>query len=401
MKYRFALVLAAFALLGVAHAGENPMTATMVNPMEMVGDVDAKLRGSGLYRAILGLASAIAVSGFFVKLYAALGRNNSREMRGVIVQGIGVALMMSMSANIHEGLTSTWNSTYNSSNAIFAGSLTTKIEEAKGHMIEMAGTVATVASLGSAGAAAGAASKAAVMGETVLPKAIEAGAGVAAKASSRIASSSIALSGFVVMYSGIIAIAAFIIMLLGYLMPFVISLTMWGQTGPIWTAVGSALGAIIITGMMPLLAYSAIDHAFVRPAQASADFMANSGIGERLKSSNQQLADTFSASLTAQAKECAEAQKKDAKVICTSADQRSMIQKAYESVKTALANATTVFENALLQVANYIGVSLMQVIFAVLFFIVALAIMGALVNFIVGVLGGAASYVGAVAKGGG
>ncbi len=408
MKKRYLAILALFIFIGLAQAAgagdtSNPLGVPMPNPMDMATDVDENLKASGIYKSIISLASVIAISGFFVKIYAAVGKNSMQEMRGVLVQAVGVAMGLSMSAGIHSALTSTWNDTYNTSNTVFAGKLATKVAEAKGHMIEMAGTVATVTTLGSAGAAAGAVVKAAAKKEAVAVAGAEAAGSVAGKAASRITSATVVMSGFMVMYSTVIAIAAFIIIILGYTIPLAISLTMWGQTGPIWLAVGSSLGAILITAMMPMLGYSAIDRAFVKPAEASSQFMANSGIGEALERNNKQLREAYLKAMEGQMAACQAAPQDNSTTTPTqcSTDTKGMLQKAYDIVKAALSNASGMFENAVLQVINTIGQSIMQVIFAVLYFIAALVIMGALVNFIVGVLGGAASYVGAVAKGGG
>lgn len=382
-------------------AGNNPLI--MVNPLSMVADVDGKLRGSNLFAAIMTLATSIAVVGFFVKIYAAVGKNVMSEIRGVLVQGIGVAIMLSLSGTMHSALTSTWNEAYNGSNAAFAGVLGPKIEDAKVQMNGMIGTVASVSIAATGvGAVGGVVTKAG--GEAVKSAALKGAGNVASKALSRISAGAMALSGFGVMYSGIIAIAAFVVMILGYLIPLVISFTMWGQVGPIWAAIGSGLGAIFVAAFLPMIAYSAIDLTFIRSAEQSQVVIDNSSLGEMLGNANAALAeDMFNQTIDKQLsdmQQCAARQQTDPTVVCNT-DTRTAIQKAWEKVKGSFNIAGEAFIAGFLDIMKNVSQSILQVIFAALYFIISLVIMGAIVNLIVGILGGAASYVGAVAKGGG
>lgn len=406
MKYFYRLLpIILFLVLGDSYAGDTKnFTAIFVgNPMDMINDLNSKLAGAGAYSQITNLAMAIAIAGFFYKLYAAIGKNNMSEIRGTIIQAIGVTIMLSATPMVHSAIVNSWQSSYKNSNAHFASTLDSKIQDAKVQMGKMISTTATASTLATTGAVYAGVKLA---GAEVAATSVAGKAGMSAlgKIGTRLSAAAMALTGFTIMYSSIIAIAAFIVMVLGYVLPIAIALTMWGQTTPIWTCVGSALGAIMITAMMPLLAYSAIDRAFIKPVAATQAYMQSIGLDKDMSNLNASLVkNDFNNELKNQMEACIARQAQATGPTEDCADEKSanVIQKAYTAIANKITPYLEQFNTTVKQLFSSVVSAIVQVILSVLYFIAALVIMGAAVNFLITILGGVSSYAGAVAKGGG
>ncbi|GGO33494.1 hypothetical protein GCM10008949_32750 [Deinococcus humi] len=397
---RFIVPLLLLTLIGVAGADtfDTYQKVFIGNPLEMVNDLNTNLKKSGIGRSIQKLAVAIAVAGFFFQLYKSLGRNNHREMRSTVVQGVGVSIMLTLVPGVHQTIITTWNSTYSASNSMFTKDLNAKIEAAGTEMSNMIATVSTVTSMGTTAAAYGAKA----LGTGV---ALKAGGDVLAKAGSRIGAGAIALSGFTIMYASIIAIAGFIVLAVGYVLPLAIGFTMWGQTNAIWACISSTLGAMIVTAMIPLLAYSAIDRAFIKPAEATREFIAQNGIVASLNRTGAGLVETeFYDETSRQMSACkarAASTTNGETVDCTDEQSANIIGKAYDFVASKMSGYIDGFVGIGAQILDAVGGAIMQVVLSVIYFLAAMIFMGAAVNFLTTILGGIASYAGAVSKGGG
>lgn len=401
MKFsRLFAPLLLLVLIGVADAGTftTYQKVFMGNPLEMVNDLNLQLKHSGIGPNIKKLAYVIAIAGFFFQLWKGLGRNNHREMRATIVQAIGVSIMLSLVTVVHQAVITSWNTTYTASNVMFTKDLNKKIDDAGAQMSSMIGTVAEVATMGSTAAAYGA--KALGTGA-----ALKSGTKVLAKTGSRIGAGAIALSGFTVMYASIIAIAGFIVLAVGYVLPLAIAFTMWGQTTAIWACVSSTLGAIIITALIPLLAYSAIDRAFIKPAEATKAFIAQSGFAANWDRAGAGLVeDNFyeqtrkeMAACQARAASATEGESVD----CADEKSANIIGRAYKAVAGKLGGYLDSFVDIGAQLLDSVSGAIMQIVLSVIYFLAAMIFMGAAVNFLTTILGGVASYAGAVSKGGG
>ncbi|WP_135230839.1 hypothetical protein [Deinococcus fonticola] len=138
-QMRFVIAFFLLTLFSVSYA-ETYDTFTQIfmgNPIEMVNDLGANLRSSGLYGSVKKLAYAIAVAGFFFQLYKGLGRNNYKEMRATIVQAVGVMIMLSLVPKAHSAIITSWQTTYTASNSRFSGQLSAKIDAAGTEMSKM------------------------------------------------------------------------------------------------------------------------------------------------------------------------------------------------------------------------------------------------------------------------
>ncbi|RJF74589.1 hypothetical protein D3875_03345 [Deinococcus cavernae] len=400
-QMRFVISFFLLTLFSVSYA-ETYDTFTQIfmgNPIEMVNDLGANLRSSGLYGSVKKLAYAIAVAGFFFQLYKGLGRNNYKEMRATIVQAVGVMIMLSLVPKAHSAIITSWQTTYTASNSRFSGQLSAKIDAAGTEMSKMIGTVSTAASMGTTAAAYGA--KALATGATK-KVAVKAGGTFLAKAGSRIGAGAMALSGFTILYSSIIAIAGFIVLALGYVLPLAIAFTMWGQITAIWACIGSAMGAIMITAMMPLLAYSAIDRAFIKPAEATRQFISQNGLSAHYDQAKADMVSTeFYDRARTEMETCKARAANDESVDCTDERSVNIISKAYDFIAQKMGGYIDSFVDIGAKLLDSIFAAIMQVILSVIYFIAAMVFMGAAVNFLTSILGGVASYAGAVAKGGG
>ncbi|MDV6376342.1 hypothetical protein [Deinococcus arenicola] len=370
----------------------------MGNPLEMVNDLNTQLKQSGIGPNIKKLAYAIAVAGFFFQLWKGLGRNNRGEMRATIVQAIGVSIMLSLVTVIHQAVITSWNTTYTTSNVMFTKDLSKKIDEAGTQMSNMIGTVAEVATMGTTAAAYGA--KALGTGA-----ALKSGGGFLAKTGSRLGAGAIALSGFTIMYASIIAIAGFIVLAVGYVLPLAIAFTMWGQTTAIWACISSTLGAILVTALIPLLAFSAIDRAFIKPAEATNQFISQNGFAASWDTAGARLTENeFYKQTRAEMAACkarAASATDGESVDCTDEKSANIIGKAYGFVAAKIGDYFETFKGIAAQLFDSITGAIMQILLSIIYFIAAMIFMGAAVNFLTTILGGVASYAGAVSKGGG
>ncbi|QFP78594.1 hypothetical protein [Deinococcus sp. AJ005] len=397
---RFLVPLLFLALIGMADAGtfDTYQKVFMGNPLEMVNDLNLKLKQSGIGPNIKKLASAIAIAGFFFQLWKGLGRNNYKEMRATIIQAVCVSIMLTLVSVIHQGVIISWNATYTASNGMFTKDLNKKIDDAGTQMASMIGTVAEVATMGTTAAAYGA--KALGTGA-----ALKSSTKVLAKTGSRIGAGAIALSGFTVMYASIIAIAGFIVLAVGYVLPLAIAFTMWGQTTAIWACVSSTLGAIIVTAMIPLLAYSAIDRAFIKPAEATKAFISQSGFAANWDRAGAGLVEEDFYEQTRQEMAACKARAASAtdgeSVDCTDEKSANVIGRAYSAVAGKLGGYLDSFVDIGAQLLDSISGAIMQIVLSIIYFLAAMIFMGAAVNFLTTILGGVASYAGAVSKGGG
>ncbi|CAM4378916.1 hypothetical protein [Deinococcus marmoris] len=368
------------------------------NPLEMVNDLNTQLKQSGIGPNIKKLAYAITVAGFIFQLWKGLGRNNRGEMRATIVQAIGVSIMLSLVTVIHQAVITSWNTTYTTSNVMFTKDLSKKIDDAGTQMSNMIGTVAEVATMGTTAAAYGAKS----LGTGA---ALKSGGKVLAKTGSRIGAGAIALSGFTIMYASIIAIAGFVVLAVGYVLPLAIAFTMWGQTTAIWACVSSTLGAILVTALIPLLAYSAIDRAFIKPAEATKQFIAQNGFAASWDTAGAKLTENeFYKQTRAEMAACkarAASATDGESVDCTDEKSANVIGKAYGFVAAKIGDYFETFKGIAAQLFDSITGAIMQIILSIIYFIAAMIFMGAAVNFLTTILGGVASYAGAVSKGGG
>lgn len=402
---RILIPLLLLALIGMADANtfNTYQKVFMGNPLEMVNDLNMQLKQSGIGPNIKKLAYAIAVAGFIFQLWKGLGRNNRSEMRATIVQAIGVSIMLSLVTVIHQAVITSWNTTYTTSNVMFTKDLSKKIDDAGTQMSNMIGTVAEVATMGSTAAAYSA--KLVATGASVRGAAVKGGTQFLAKTGSRIGAGAIALSGFTIMYASILAIAGFIVLAVGYVLPLAIAFTMWGQTTAIWACVSSTLGAILVTALIPLLAYSAIDRAFIKPAEATKQFIAQNGFAASWDTAGAKLTENEFYEQTrkemAACKARAAAATDGESVDCTDEKSANVIGKAYGFVAAKIGDYFETFKDIAAQLFDSITGAIMQIILSIIYFIAAMIFMGAAVNFLTTILGGVASYAGAVSKGGG
>lgn len=402
MKHSRLLVpLLLLAFIGMADAAgtfETYQKAFLGNPLQMVNDLNIQLKQSGIGPKIKNLAYAIAVAGFIFQLWKGLGRNNRGEMRATIVQAIGVSIMLSLVSVLHQAVITSWNSTYTTSNAMFTKDLSQKIDDAGTQMSNMIGTVAEVATMGTTAAAYGAK-------RLGTGAALKSGGQVLAKVGSRVGAGAIALSGFTIMYASILAIAGFIILAVGYVLPLAIAFTMWGQTTAIWACVSSTLGAILVTALIPLLAFSAIDRAFIKPAEATKQFISQNGFAASWDTAGAKLTENeFYAQTRAEMAACkarAASATDGENVDCTDEKSANIIGKAYGFVAAKIGDYFETFKGIAAQVLDSITSAIMQIVLSIIYFIAAMIFMGAAVNFLTTILGGVASYAGAVSKGGG
>ncbi|QLG13346.1 hypothetical protein HLB42_20690 (plasmid) [Deinococcus sp. D7000] len=409
MKHsRLFVPLLLLALIGMADAAgtfETYQKAFIGNPLQMVNDLNTQLKQSGIGPNIKKLAYAIAVAGFFFQLWKGLGRNNHSEMRATIVQAIGVSIMLSLVTVVHQAVITSWNSTYTASNVMFTKDLSKKIDDAGTQMSNMIGTVAEVATMGSTAAAYGAKMIAKGTLTNTTGAAVKGGTQFLAKTGSRLGAGAIALSGFTIMYASIIAIAGFIILAVGYVLPLAIAFTMWGQTTAIWACVSSTLGAILVTALIPLLAFSAIDRAFIKPAEATKQFIAESGFAASWGTAGAELTENeFYKQTRAEMAACkarAASATDGESVDCTDEKSANIIGKAYGFVAAKIGDYFETFKGIAAQLLDSITGAIMQIVLSIIYFIAAMIFMGAAVNFLTTILGGVASYAGAVSKGGG
>lgn len=397
---RLAVLLAILAFSGQAGAIDWSANIDLLagSPVQWLNTM-AKLMGdSGIFSGVYAAASAIAVAGFFIRLWAELGKGSNSGMRGVIVQGIGVAMMLSAVAPINGALAKSWTTTYNGSNAKFAGSLNEVVDDSGEAFGQLLSNVANASAIATVGAGAAVKGLGGAVTKTTLAKNV--GANALRSMGSKIASAAMFLNGFVIFYAAIISISGFIILAVGYVLPLAIALTMWGQTTPLWSCVGSALGALMIAAFMPILAYAAIDKAFIQPAKVAKHYTTQ--IVDQLTDGNGQAAQmkqAASAEILAAQSECAARQRKDVMVNCLDPDKSGIAEKVFRGILGGLSSGVDIVVKLFADAVAGIAGIVIQIVLSIFYFMAALVFIGGASQFLTTILGGAASYAGALVKG--
>ena len=395
------------ALIGseaLAQTGAASTGLGFGSPMDMVTSMGEKAKGSGLAEGIKALAMGVAVSGFFVRLYAAFGTGSTQQMRGVIVQAVGVAFMLSVIPQVNGALASSYDGAYRFANTQFGPGISSEIGkagEAMKTMIQKAAIVGTVGAVAVKGGGAlfshlglgskteGAASAAGGMSDTIVQK-----------AGSVITAAATFIGGFLVVYSSIIGISGFIILAVGYVLPLAIALTIWGQVTPLWTCVGSALGAVLIAVFMPLMAAGAIERAFIEPARIAAANAESITVGSLYTGAvAAATGQSFNGIVAAAIRKCETQAQGDVQLDCLSPANSGIGATAMNKIAKAIGPMIDKM-NGLVNsfIAQVTGLTL-QVVMTAIYLIGALTFIFAGVQFLTSIMGGAAAYAGSVIKG--
>ena len=395
------LVAALFlSLAGLAGAqGTEALNMMGGNPLRWLSEINGALAGSGLGGALKDLAMGVAFSGFLIRIYAEVGKGDMTGVRGVVVQGIGVAVMLSLSPQITGAVVGSWNATYQAANSRFAGSISSKLDEsgeAFGTMVGNVGDIATFAFVGGVGTVK-------ALGSKALKQNIEKGAAkaVLANIGRSLTVTAFALNGFVVAYSAIIAISGFIVLIISVVAPLAISLTMWGQTSPLWACVGSALGALMIAAFMPVIAFAAMDKAFIEPAKMAQQYSVKLAAGQTQGAQGgTSAAGSIKGEVSSAIQDCVN-QAEDSEVVqnCLSPDHSNILERAYSKVASAVNSGVQAAVKVFSDVVQTLTGTVIQVVFSMIYFVVALAFMYSAAQFVTSILGGAASFAGGALKG--
>ncbi|SMB77930.1 hypothetical protein [Deinococcus hopiensis] len=398
MKLFVLLILLAFS--GQAGAIDWAANIDLLagSPVQWLATMNKLMAGSGIYSGVYAAASGVAVAGFFIRLWAELGKGSNSGMRGVIVQGIGVAMMLSAVGPINAALASSWTATYNGANAKFAGSLNDVVYDSGKAFENLLHNVANASAVATVGAGAAVKGLGGAVTKTQLAKNV--GSNAIRSMGAKISSAAMFLNGFVVFYAAIISISGFIILAIGYVLPLAIALTMWGQITPLWSCVGSALGSIMIAAFMPILAYAAIDKAFIQPAKVAQHYTEQ--IVDQLTSGNgqaSQMSQTASAEIKAAQAECAARQKVDVMVNCLDPDKSGIAEKVFRGILGGLSSGVNVLVKVFADAMAGIAGIIIQIVLSIFYFAAAIAFILGASQFLTTILGGAAQYAGATIKG--
>ena len=386
---------------------ESYQKYTMGDPASKLAEVSKVAKQAGLPAMIMGLATLIATVGFFVKGWAILTTGDQVSKRGVIVQAVVVAFLLSISYNnsanlsVSYGAIQSWSNAVNWSNSKFTGAMDTKLAESSKIMVSLLGKVAVTATtlaapeLRAVGAAAG---KMAVgdAAKVIAPKALK----YMGQITSKLNFSLFFMQGMIVVYAQVIYISGLAVLFGVFLFPISVSLLMWGQSKLIWMTVGTFLSAWAIALMLPLVTYLSIDKVFVEPARMASIYSAK--IDTAVKAAGLQssiVGETFDQELDRSVSDCKAKQQADPNVSCVTDSNKSMLKSLYQAVTKAILPATDILTGIVSDLVKTIGSAVIQVFWGALYYGMALFSIFASSAIITNILGGAATNLGNLMKG--
>lgn len=386
---------------------ESYQQYTLGDPAAKLMEVAVAAKNAGLPGMMMTLATVIAMVGFFVRGWAILTTGDAVSKRGVVVQAVVVAVLLSLSFNnplnksVSYGALQSWNNALHWSNSKFTSAMDAKLAESSKIMVGLLGKVAVTATTLAAPElrAVGAASGKAAMGSAVKGVAKKAG-GYMSRIAAKLNFSLLFMQGLVVAYAQIIYISGIAVLVGVYLFPVAAALTLWGQTRPIWMIVGSFLSAWAIAMILPLVTYLSIDKVFVEPARMAAVY--SDKIDTAVKTAGLQssiVGETFDRELDRSVSDCKAKQEADPNVSCVSDSNQGMLKSLYTAVVKAVMPGVDILTGVVSDLLKTIGSAVIQIFWGAVFYLFAILAIFATAAFITNVLGGAATNLGNAIKG--
>jgi len=386
---------------------ESYQEFTLGDPAQKLYEVANRAKEVGLPALTMSLAVMIAILGFVVRGWSIISTGDQVSKRGVFFQAVLVSALLSLSYNnplnmsvSYTALTS-WNNSIKWSNSKFTGAMDEKLRESSGIMVGVLGKVAVTATTLAAPqlrALGAASSRAALAGGA---KAVAAkGTSQMVKIGSKLNFSLLFMQGLLIAYANIIFISGITVLVGIYLFPIAVALTMWGQTKPIWTIVGSFISAWAIALVLPLVTYLSIDKVFVEPARMAAKYENEMGLAAMISGTQSTLVgEKFDSEVERITRECKAKQETDPNISCITDSNKGLLKGVWKGIMGGLNTGLELFKETVGRLVDTIASLVIQVFYGIAYYIFSIGAMFAIATYITGVLGGAATNLGNAIKG--
>ena len=380
---------------------------TLGDPAAKLYEVANKAKAADLPAIVMSLATTIALLGFLLRGWSVVTNGDTVSKRGVFVQVVFVAFMLSISFNNAANLSVSyaaikgWDSAITWSGRKFTGAMDEKLKQSSAIMVGVLGKVAVTATTFSAPElrAVGAASAKGALGDALKTAAGKAGSTMA-KIGTKLNFSLLFMQGLIIAYANIIFISGLAVLLGVYLFPLAIALTLWGQTKVVWALFGSFLAAWMIALTLPLVTYLSIDKVFVEPARMASMYEQQLGVFAHISGVQSSLVgERFDAEVDRVTKACKAKQEADPTVSCMSDGGTGLLKGVWKGLLGGLSASMELFKQTVGRLIDTIVSLALQVFYGVAYYIFAIGAMFALAGFVTNVLGGAATNLGNAIKG--